>query len=102
MASIDLDDTYTDAFKEWNDEIRADVAMVLSCVQNNPLFEPDPNFFLHVHDSRARICTCQKISGWEGWQLVWYYEVDTRFLLDSVTSVLVMAYRNPPQRIKAH
>ena len=91
---IVLDDSYLDAWGDWDPRMRAEIADVLKEIEANPLFRPDVNVFLYEHKPSEQICACQKIGSWGKWQLAWWYEVDTRLLLQCITQVLVMARQN--------
>lgn len=81
-----------------DDEIKAQMALIIVGLQNDPFYKPDEASYVFEQISGVEY-SCQHINGWEGWSLAWFFEYPEDGRL-SPEAVVVQALPAPAVRLR--
>jgi hypothetical protein len=96
MVSIDLDDSFAEALEKWREPLRDEILALVRQVQEDPWYTPEGPDYLVKRNEQKAYCVCQRIEGWDGWQITFCYEYGLSVSPDkSIESILVLAEYRP-------
>jgi hypothetical protein len=73
---VELDKSFVENFSSLDPQIQEEITAVWRDLENDPYFLPQTDDYAVRIKKRIndRIVACQHITGWDGWQLNWYFE----------------------------
>lgn len=97
---IELADSYVRNFCRLDPCVQAEIHAIHEELARDPYFMPDGDKYLvdEKHKSE-RVVVCQHVSGWDGWQMVWFFEYSD-VMPSTPENIVLMLHYQPFKTIK--